>query len=140
MNKKRFSATLVNNTLRFVLNIPVKGMEKTVTTIGGCSGYEVDKWQQLANLITPCDIGWNPLTNNEPNIGIDQCAAHLRCVVNKIDPDSNGGHNLLHCTIEEAFVKKEYWDGKNFAPTNANVPPYLTFFGSQRFGYVTTDE
>jgi hypothetical protein len=34
-------------------------------------------------------------------------------------------------------LQPNYWtEGKLFAPVSPDVPPYLTFFGSQRFGYV----
>jgi hypothetical protein len=46
------------------------------------------------------------------------------------------GHLLCHCRIQQAWVRKDYWDGKTFIPQRPGVPPYLTFLGSQTFGYV----
>ncbi|KAL0480458.1 hypothetical protein AKO1_010997 [Acrasis kona] len=138
MNKKRFTASLISESSDFILNVPVKGMESVVTSIGGCTGQKVDKWAEIPN-VTPSRFGWmdGGDLNEEINWGIDECAAQLRCVVDKIDQESNSGHNLLHCTIKKAFVKEKYWNGKHFAPRDKTVMPYLTFLGSGKFGYVT---
>ena len=47
MNASRYSATIVTRTKRFVLSVPVTGMEPVVRAIGGCSGFETDKFQRL---------------------------------------------------------------------------------------------
>ena len=54
-------------------------------------------------------------------------------------------HVLIWAQVEAAFVHTNYWDGqkKLFRPQQEQqhaviVPPYLTFFGSQTFGYVHT--
>lgn len=61
--------------------------------------------------------------------------AHLRCVqIRTIEAD--GDHFLIMAQITQAFVREDYWDGKCFAPTHPSARPFLTFFGSQRFGYV----
>lgn len=68
-------------------------------------------------------------------LAIPGCAAHLFCRVETVT--ETDGHLLLLCSIERAFVKEPYWDGKLFAPRSASTPPYLTFFGSKTFGLVS---
>ena len=54
------------------------------------------------------------------------------------------GHVLHMCVVDAAFVRPAYWqEGKLFSPPiseaaagDDSVPPYLTFFGSKRFGAV----
>ena len=40
--------------------------------------------------------------------------------------------------VIDAHVHSSYWDAtkKQFRPMRDDVPPYLTFFGAQTFGYV----
>eukprot|EP00581_Thalassiosira_minuscula_P002173 CAMPEP_0183743036 /NCGR_PEP_ID=MMETSP0737-20130205/65010_1 /TAXON_ID=385413 /ORGANISM="Thalassiosira miniscula, Strain CCMP1093" /LENGTH=611 /DNA_ID=CAMNT_0025978639 /DNA_START=289 /DNA_END=2124 /DNA_ORIENTATION=+ len=49
-------------------------------------------------------------------------------------------HLLVMAEIEEAYVHPSYWDDTNllFRPLSTDTPPYLTFFGSQKFGYVVS--
>lgn len=69
--------------------------------------------------------------------------AHLVCRVHRIldgalDPD----HFLVQARVYRARVLRDYWDGgKNlFRPMSLRTAPYLTFFGSQTFGYVVSEE
>ncbi|KAJ3126019.1 hypothetical protein HK098_007957 [Nowakowskiella sp. JEL0407] len=90
--------------------------------------------------------------NRPPVIAISSCVAHIVCVVEEKMP--RYGHNVMICRIEEAFVKNEYWDGRNFGPKESimiaqtvtadtnnegitNTPPaLLSFLGSGRFATV----
>jgi hypothetical protein len=45
-------------------------------------------------------------------------------------------HIILHCEMELAWVRQNYWSGKTFVPAHVHLPPYLTFLGSKEFGYV----
>ena len=56
-------------------------------------------------------------------------------------------HDLILCEIIDAYVNCDYWDEtkKQFIPQNDSdddaipiPPPYLTFLGSQRFGYISS--
>jgi ectoine hydroxylase-related dioxygenase (phytanoyl-CoA dioxygenase family) len=58
MNENRFSKELVLNAGRFVLNIPVAGFEKTILSIGGCSGRDCNKFEKFGLEI--CRPGWRP--------------------------------------------------------------------------------
>lgn len=58
-------------------------------------------------------------------------------------PQQEQEHSLIMAQVEVAYVLSEYWDEKKklFRPnpdltSNKHVPPYLTFLGSQTFGYV----
>jgi hypothetical protein len=65
---------------------------------------------------------------------IRDCAAHLLCRVETVAEDD--GHLLLRCSQLAGWVRKEYWDGRNFLPRDDRSPPYMTFLGSKVFGYV----
>ncbi|KAJ3025369.1 UNVERIFIED_CONTAM: hypothetical protein HDU68_007218 [Siphonaria sp. JEL0065] len=84
-------------------------------------------------------------------IGLRNCCAHLVCVVDEVQ--QKYGHLILFCTIEDGWVKEEYWNGKNFCPrvilsSEVSVEgggegsdgivsqPYLSFLGSQVFATV----
>jgi flavin reductase (DIM6/NTAB) family NADH-FMN oxidoreductase RutF len=71
---------------------------------------------------------------------IDGTVAHLQCKAYQImtDPVIDEDHNLILARVEAAYVHTDYWNtAKNlFQPQNVDTPPYLTFLGSQTFGYV----
>jgi len=47
-------------------------------------------------------------------------------------------HYLISATVIDAYCREDYWDSKKnmFRPRDTTVKPYLTFLGSQSFGYV----
>ena len=51
-------------------------------------------------------------------------------------------HLLIMAEVTDAYVHQSYWDDKKliFRPLSSDIPPYLTFFGSQTFGYVTSGD
>jgi hypothetical protein len=61
--------------------------------------------------------------------------AHLVARVDVARP--RHGHFLIECQVMDAFVRREYWSGKTLESQHSDLPPILTFFGSQRFGHVT---
>lgn len=72
--------------------------------------------------------------------------AHLKCCTYRIVDGKDGSaidedHHLILCEVRAAFVHRQYWneEKKRFQPTSKDVPPYLTFFGSQAFGYVVSE-
>jgi len=90
--------------------------------------------------------------------------AHMRCRIDGIVDGGRGGglvdegHGLVAACVCDAYVDRDYWDGRGlFCPKRRSgvdggsgdegvsggrggtVPPYLTFFGSQTFGYVVPD-
>jgi hypothetical protein len=78
--------------------------------------------------------------NNDKLFAIQGTVAHLHCrtVVNNMEPATliDSEHYLVLGQVVDAYVHSSYWDStKNiFRPQEAR--PYLTFFGSQTFGYV----
>jgi flavin reductase (DIM6/NTAB) family NADH-FMN oxidoreductase RutF len=78
--------------------------------------------------------------------------AHLHCRIYQIVGGVDGNvidedHHLILAEVVDAYVHKDYWnvEKKQFrinAPSNphgntvALPPPYMTFYGSQSFGYV----
>jgi len=55
-----------------------------------------------------------------------------------IPPGIDHEHLLVMAEVIDAYVHPSYWDVNKllFRPLSTDVPPYLTFFGSQTFGYV----
>jgi flavin reductase (DIM6/NTAB) family NADH-FMN oxidoreductase RutF len=79
--------------------------------------------------------------------GIQGSVAQLLCRVHSVIEGAAAGgvdedHLLVFCQVQQACVHPAYWNGskKLFQPQLAPaVPPYLTFFGSQTFGYVSAE-
>jgi hypothetical protein len=115
------------------------------------------KQEPIPNLIAvPLGGGIeNSKMNHSPpsheDFAIHGTVAHIQCRILSIQTaDSmindqstmsetvDNDHMLVFGQIIKAYVHEEYWDTtKNlFRPRNDTVPPYLTFFGSQTFGYV----
>ena len=67
--------------------------------------------------------------------------AHLHCRVYSMmqGPVIDDAHYLVFGEVVRAFVHSSYWDSAKclFRPNDASRP-YLTFFGSQTFGYIVT--
>jgi len=57
-------------------------------------------------------------------------------------PIVDDDHLLIMAEVTDAYVHSSYWDDKKqlFRPISSAVPPYLKFFGSQTFGYVTSGD
>lgn len=66
--------------------------------------------------------------------------AHLKCTIYKLLQDAiDENHLLILARVTAACVHPSYWDSsKNGFRPEKDAPPYLTFFGSQEFGYVVT--
>ena len=64
------------------------------------------------------------------------------CDDDTFPPIIDDNHLLVMAEVTDAYVHQSYWDDKKliFRPLSSDVPPYLTFFGSQTFGYVTSEE
>jgi hypothetical protein len=45
-------------------------------------------------------------------------------------------HRMPLDVANQAFSLSDYWNGSTFIPKRPELPPYLTFLGSQTFGYV----
>mmetsp|Transcript_20947 Transcript_20947/g.31036 ORF Transcript_20947/g.31036 Transcript_20947/m.31036 type:complete len:246 (+) Transcript_20947:51-788(+) len=72
---------------------------------------------------------------------ISGTVAHLQCTAYKIiqDPLIDDDHLLVLAEVTRASVNPSYWcSNKNIFRPMANASPYLTFFGSQTFGYVSS--
>ena len=89
-----------------------------------------------------------PLGNEGQNtkeclFAIDGTIACMKCRTICVleESDSNvvdDEHFLVAAEIFDAYINPNYWDDKmnQFRPLAKDIPPYLTFFGSQTFGYV----
>ncbi|KAG3114264.1 hypothetical protein PI125_g6579 [Phytophthora idaei] len=164
MNATRHTANFMNQSgAVFVLNVPVRGMEQLVLTIGSSTGANKDKFEQLNIAIcapgggdfkkmakdadeTEVRTKKQKLSKKEmarqeiasaaaQSIALQDCVAHLLCRVETVTEDD--GHLLLRCTQLAGWTRQTYWDGRNFIPqVGTNAEPYLTFLGSKMFGYV----
>jgi len=85
------------------------------------------------------------LADGSFDFAIEGTVAHLKCqiksVINNTTNNSDmvdDDHWLCSAVIHSAWVHPLYWcrTKNQFRPINPSVPPYLTFFGSQEFGYV----
>ncbi|KAL6059319.1 hypothetical protein QOT17_014299 [Balamuthia mandrillaris] len=146
VNKRRFTSTFLQPGFSFVLNVPIKGMEKLVLSIGGSSGRNQNKFESLG--IPTCRPGWLSLDPKvKPEEGKDKgeaapqsllaiapCVAHIICRISSRQEQE--GHYVLFCHLLSAFVKADYWNGKTFIPQREDVPPYFTFLGSQQLALV----
>ena len=145
INKKRYTAELLNVSSVFVLNVPTRDMEDTILRIGSCSGRDVDKFHKFGLQI--CCPGWSSSSSLRHEhddkkrktiknaIALSDCIAHTVCTVQS--KQDQGQHWLLVCKQEFSWCRKVYFeDGKRFRRNSDSLPPYLTFLGSQTFGSV----
>jgi flavin reductase (DIM6/NTAB) family NADH-FMN oxidoreductase RutF len=137
LNCHRYTAEIVREEKRFVLNVATENQIALLKAVGGCSGREGDKFLRFS--IPICRPGWN---NQEPDdtkddIALTHSPAHLICQVDRIIEDIVPGHLLLSCQVISAYVRSDYWlTGKNFIPQSNSLPAYLTFLGSGNFAKV----
>lgn len=80
------------------------------------------------------------LDSNATAPPIQGTVAHLSCRVVQHSDAADAGHWLVTAQIEDAFVHTSYWDGKCFEPKLPDLPPLVSFLGSQRFGFVVAEE
>lgn len=83
-------------------------------------------------------------TKGEDAFAIQGTISHLVCCVDKVMEEDalDDEHYLVIAHVERAFVHSSYFDtNKNlFRPQDDTIAPYLTFFGSQTFGYVVSNK
>ena len=73
-----------------------------------------------------------------PPVAVEGTVAWLRLKVLRV-LDGDALHNLIIANVEEASVKRGYWNGKCFAPVEGSrLPPLLKFLGSQNFAYAVS--
>lgn len=100
---------------------------KDLVFLKGSLVYEPCRWEidQISTII----------------FGIRGTVAQLDCTIYNVMEDViDSEHLLVLAQVQRAFVHPNYWDGdKNLFRPQTGLPPYLTFFGSQTFGYVTSD-
>lgn len=136
LNKKRYSSSLVLKSLNFILNVPIQGMENILLEIGKCSGESIDKLKKFKDSLKYCGLGRKEELDKDIPISIFECISHMYCEVNKVIQELDENHYILHCSIKKSFVDQNYWKGNQFIPLDSKSKPYLTFLGSQTFGYI----
>jgi flavin reductase (DIM6/NTAB) family NADH-FMN oxidoreductase RutF len=128
MNQKRFTKTITDNSQSFLLNIPCQGQEELILKIGGCSGRDFDKIQQLE--LDILDFG-------DSFFGIRGMVAYIECKI--LETQGRYGHDILFCEMKKAHVKKGYWSGKQFIASDG-LPPILSFLGTKEFATISKME
>lgn len=68
--------------------------------------------------------------------------AHMKCTIyNLMEDVIDADHLLILARVTAAHVHPSFWDSsKNGFRPASNALPYLTFLGSQEFGYVVTQD
>lgn len=74
---------------------------------------------------------------------IQGTVAHLLCRIIHVADGTDwidADHHVIFATVSRAYVQSAYWNTSKttFQPSHG-YPPYLTFFGSQTFGYVVPE-
>jgi len=166
LHKHRHTRCLLESSRQFCLSIPTKEMESLVLQVGSVSGKWGSKFPHdyKAGTDTTCDPAQK--RSKKPKypqgipgletVGIGTCSeptdtnglfaikgtiAHLECHITQLLDSGvvDEHHVLVIAQVTRAFVDRRYWDSsKNLFRPLANVSPYLTFFGSQTFGYVVS--
>ena len=140
ISKRRHTSELLRVSSVFVLNIPTRELEESILAIGSCTGRDTDKFREFG--LRACRPGWiSGNRNHKMNkaimhaIALEDCIAHTVCLVQQ--KQDMGQHWLLVCKQQLAWSKKVYFsDGKCFQRSSDDLPPYLTFLGTQTFGSV----
>ena len=146
ISKRRHTSQLLRVLSVFVLNIPTRELEDTILAIGSSTGRDTDKFRELG--LQTCCPGWVSGEKNCRNgknkdihgatkhaIALHDCIAHTVCLVQ--EKQDMGQHWLMVCKQQLAWSKKAYFsDGKRFLRSSDDLPPYLTFLGTQTFGSV----
>jgi len=136
INANRHTATKLRAHPQFVLNVPTSEMEAQVLQIGKCSGRDTNKFQSLS-IRTCTPGGWvdrNDASESSSLVAIADAVCHIVCTVKAIEECE--GHMLTRAQMLEAWVHEGYWDGANFVPRGKDLPPLLSFLGSQKFVYM----
>lgn len=157
ISKRRFTSRLLEQQKTFTLSVPKKGMEDMVLNVGAVSGRSVDKFGTADEDLT--SEGLSALSNrkkrkilvengvpgleSEP-IGADDelfaiqsTVAQMICeITEQLHQDHE--HIVYQAQILSARVDPDYWDAEKllFRPRTITTAPFLTFFGSQTFGFV----
>ena len=64
-------------------------------------------------------------------VAVAPCIAHVLARVQSVR--GVHGHYLIVAETVAAYARAEYWSGKTLAPQREELPPLLSFLGSQRF-------
>ena len=154
LNLRRHTAKFVDKPGSiFVLNPAVQGMEPLLLKVGGCSGRDIDKFDEFG--IACCCPGWQQdvgsmrprakqklsakeqkelVVQEARNSAIavaEGVAAHLLCKV--LTTSALNGHQLTVCQIIAAWARPSYWSsGKTFVAAPPS-PSLLGFLGTKTF-------
>lgn len=70
-------------------------------------------------------------------VAISECVAHIECHVEEmLEGVIDDKHWLVKGQMDMVWARASHWCGKNFRPRHSHAGDLLTFFGSQKFGYV----
>ena len=147
----------------FVLNVPSSVQQELVLKIGQCSGRDIDKfsflniesclpgWQDNIDIDSfyctknsKGKMSKRQLKKKERDslcsetCAVSCCIAHIVCTVLQCTESCDIGftssnHIILSAEITCAYVKAEYWNGKNFISRSPDIPHILSFLGSGEF-------
>ena len=156
LNRRRYTTEILQSA--FVLCVPVAGMEDLVRDVGSISGLTVNEFKKAPDNEGEAQNANEPISKRQrkkmlqetgiPNlcsvivfenqIAIEGTVAQSQCkILQPLHRDDD--HTIFLAQVEQARVRSDYWDPVKlmFRPDDG-VAPYLTFFGSQTFGYART--
>lgn len=168
LSKRRHTASMLQEGAFFSLSIPVRGMEELVRNVGSVSGRFGSKFpsdnikheaslsrveapkskRQKKKLLRQGEgvpqLESVPIVDNQHHqlFAIRGTVARMVCQVNRIlEGVIDAEHLLVLAVTHRALVRTDYWDQEKvlFRPMEVDTAPYLTFFGSQTFGYVVSE-
>jgi flavin reductase (DIM6/NTAB) family NADH-FMN oxidoreductase RutF len=128
INQKRCTTTILEQSKRFVLNVPIQGQEELIIAIGSCTGFEVEKLEKLK---------LDTIEISSDSFGIRDMVAYIECIV--LGKTLAFGHGVYTCEMVQAKVRPGYWNGKQFTSTGT-LPPLLSFLGTKQFASITRIE
>jgi len=66
---------------------------------------------------------------------------HCRSYLVNSSGDVDDDYHLIFAKAVDAYCDRRYWDAakKRFCPQSKSTKPFLTFLGSQTFGYVKAE-
>lgn len=99
INRKRYSYSLIKESLKFVVNIPNSDMLEKVDYCGSNSGRDVDKFQSCNFKKINCENEY---------ILIEECPVNIICTVEHIYP--LGSHDLFIGRVQKKYVDNTITD------------------------------
>ena len=87
--------------------------------------------ESSATFEVPCESAKEAEQRVRHAVAVTPCIAHVLARVESVR--CVHGHLQLTCATVRSYARTEYWSGKTLEPQHIDLPPPLSFLGSQRF-------